>query len=453
MNLPNCFLADLPPEATLSPGLLAEACLALKRNRESYLARRSTDEIIRVLVEVAAGWLQPENEFRQRALTDGPEQLGFSRETLARGLDGFFGQLTRENFLALLEQEFGAARRLDELVASEAEQAGGRAAMVTGPELLVHIAAGNLPNPTLTSMVFGLLMRSAQVMKCASGTALLPRLFAHSIREVETNLAACLEIVEWRGGQAALEAALFAEADCVTVTGSDETLATLRGKLPVHVRLLGYGHRLSFGYVASEVLTPLHAKKIVARAADDVVAWDQRGCLSPHVFFVQSGGEWTPEKFAAQLAEELARRELLEPRGKISTEIAATIAARRAIYEMRAAHSESTQLWRSQDSTAWTVVCEADAPFPVSCLHRFIHVRPVAGIAEVLQNADPFRRQISTVGLAVPEHRMAEAAKQFGRWGATRICQLGQMQSPPLTWRHDGRPVLADLVTWTDFEA
>ena len=33
-----------------------------------------------------------------------------------------------------------------------------------------------------------------------------------------------------------------------------------------------------------------------------------------------------------------------------------------------------------------------------------------------------------------------------------RVCPLGQMQEPPLTWRHDGRPALADLITWTDWE-
>lgn len=453
MKLPNYFLADLPTEATLSPSLLAEACTALKHNRESYLVQCSTDKIIRVLTEVAAGWLQPENEFRRLALEHGPEQLGFSREILARGLDGFFRQLTRESFQQLLEQELGDLRRLDELVASEVESAGSRAAIATGPEFLVHIAAGNIPNPTLMSMVLGLLTRSAQFVKCARGTTLLPRLFAHSIHELEPKLASCLEIAEWRGGDTALEEALFAEADCVTVTGSDETLAAVRKKLSPHTRFLGYGHRLSFGYVAGEVLTLMHARKIVARAADDAVAWDQLGCLSPHVLFVQSGGEISPEKFAEQLAEELARREQTEPRGKISTETAATIASRRSIYEMRAAHSTSTRLWQSKDSTAWTVVCEADAPFPISCLHRFIHVRPVPGIADMLQNADALRRQISTVGLAVPEHRIGEVAKQFGRWGATRVCPLGQMQNPPLTWRHDGRLALADLVTWTDFES
>jgi hypothetical protein len=27
------------------------------------------------------------------------------------------------------------------------------------------------------------------------------------------------------------------------------------------------------------------------------------------------------------------------------------------------------------------------------------------------------------------------------------------MQIPPLLWRHDGRPSLGDLVTWTDYES
>ena len=38
MNLPNYFLADLPPEATLSPAMVTEACQTLKRNRAQYLA-------------------------------------------------------------------------------------------------------------------------------------------------------------------------------------------------------------------------------------------------------------------------------------------------------------------------------------------------------------------------------------------------------------------------------
>ena len=115
MNLPNYFLADLPPEATLSPAMITEACQTLKHNRERYLANRSTESLIKTLSRVADGWLEPDNSFRKLALELGPAQTGFSRETLARGLDNFFGQLTRENFHALLVQEFGDVKRLDAL--------------------------------------------------------------------------------------------------------------------------------------------------------------------------------------------------------------------------------------------------------------------------------------------------------------------------------------------------
>ena len=67
MNLPNYFLADLPPEATLSPTMIAEACHTLKRNREKYLMSRTTDDLVKILCEVAAEWLQQENKFRRLA--------------------------------------------------------------------------------------------------------------------------------------------------------------------------------------------------------------------------------------------------------------------------------------------------------------------------------------------------------------------------------------------------
>ena len=401
---------------------------------------------------MGARWLQPDDAFRKLALEQGPAATGFSRATLALGLDTFFRQLTRESLHGLLEQDLGHSRRLDEFVSSDTEQKGNRASMAVGPELLVHITAGNLPSPTLHSMVLGLLARSAQFVKCASGTSLLPRLFAHSIYDAEPKLGACLEIAEWRGGHAELETAVFETADCVTATGSDETLAAIRQRLAGRVRFLGYGHRVSFGFVSHRVLTGLNSKKVVARAAADVVAWNQLGCLSPHVIYVENGGSLSAEQFAEALAAELESREQAEPRGELPVETAATIASRRAFYEVRAAHSPETRHWCSHGSTAWTVVYESDPRFQLSCLYRFIYVKSVKDLAEALQAADSVREKVSTVGIAAPEDQVQELATQLARWGAARVCPLGQMQNPPLAWRHDGRPALSDLLRWTDWE-
>jgi len=183
-----------------------------------------------------------------------------------------------------------------------------------------------------------------------------------------------------------------------------------------------------------------------------VTAWNQHGCLSPHVVYVENGGAVTPEQFAELLAEELERREETEPRGDLPAEAAATIASRRAFYEVRAAHSPDTRHWCSRNSTAWTVVYEADPRFQLSCLNRFIYVKAVKDLEEALQNAEAVRGQVSTVGLAAPDDKVQVLAKDLAGWGVPRICRLGQMQEPPLTWRHDGRPALADLIIWTDWE-
>ena len=165
MNLPNYFLADLPPEATLNAVMIGEACQTLRRNRERYLAHRSTQSLVHLLSHVAAEWLKPEDAFRNLALDQGPVATGFSRATLASGLDSFFKQLTPENFAALLEQDLGHPQRLDEINATEAERKAQRGAIAVAPELLVHIAAGNLPNPTLMSIVLGVLVRSARIVE------------------------------------------------------------------------------------------------------------------------------------------------------------------------------------------------------------------------------------------------------------------------------------------------
>lgn len=452
MNLPSYFLADLPPTAVLTPAMLSEACGTLKRNRAAYLAEYSTASMAALLGRLAADWLDPEFPFRKLALERGPDELGFSPETLARGLDHFFRRVTPEALRELVEQDLGHPARLEQMSASHAEEKSGRASLAIAPEFLVHVTAGNLPPPALHSMVLGLLTRSAQFVKCARGASLIPRLFAHSLYQAHPKIGACLEIAEWPGGSVDLEGVLFEFADCITATGSDETLSAIRSRVPPQKRYLAYGHKASFGFVAAGALAGGNSGRVIARAAEDVAAWDQQGCLSPQVIYVETGGAVTPEVFAERLGQALEEKERSEPRGRLPAAESATIASRRAFYEVRAAHSRETRLWQSANSTAWTVVYESDPQFQGSCLNRFIYVKGVRNLEEALYGAQKIRESVSTVGLAAPEEKEQELVRRLALWGARRICALGTMQDPPFAWRHDGRPALGDLVAWTDWE-
>jgi hypothetical protein len=449
--LASFFLADLPPEAELTTGLITEACQTLKRNRQRYLEGRSTDGLLRLLNGLGRDWQADDFPLRKRALEAGPAATGFSVPVLAGGLDAFFKQLTTANLESLLRQELGHPRRLDNFFGREGEQDSQRAALARGPELLAYVAAGNMPIPMLRQMILGLLVRSAQFIKCPFNAAFLPLLFAHSIYEADRKLGACLEIGQWKGGNDGLETALFAEADCVVATGPDPMLAAARQKLSGGARFLGYGTRVSFGYVTREAFEDA-AREVAQRAATDVTAWDQLGCLSPHVIYIEDSAGGMGEAFATMLAEELEAREKSHPRGALGPEEAAGIARRRSFYEVRAAHSLGTRLWASSASTAWTVVLENDPLFQTSCLNRFIYVKMAASLHHTLQGLEMVREKISTVGLAATETQAPDLARHFARWGAKRVCPLGRMQNPPLDCRHDGRPPLGELLTWCDWE-
>jgi hypothetical protein len=452
LPLPECYLADLPPEAEITADLIREAWLALERNRESHLKAMSSREVMQTLENAAALWLEPDSPFMRHALAHGPEQLGFSPRTLEVGLRDLFASITVANLELWIEQDLGHPGRLDDFHASAPERMGQRKSKAIGPETLAQITAGNLPASGVMSVVAGMLLRSAQFLKCARGTSLVPRLFAHSLHKVNAHCGACIEIAEWPRERTDLHAALIAPAQCVTAAGTDESITALRSMVPVTKRFAGYGHKLSFAYLAADALAESRIEPVVERVARDVCAWDQLGCLSPHVIYVEAGGQVNAESFAAQLAAALAATEERTPRGPLSRPDATTIRSRRSFYEVRSAHSSDTKVWQSKDSTAWTVIYEADPQFQASCLNRFVYVKPAEDLEAMLHAADAVRNRVSTVGIVGSTARACTLAERLAVWGVTRICPVGHMQTPPVTWRHDGRPALNELVRWTDWE-
>ena len=93
-DLPNYFLIDTQPEAQLTPGIITEACRQLKRNRVQYLREISTEQLVALIARLADNWRDDLFPFRKLALNHSQDETGFSKATLARGLDQFFGRIT-----------------------------------------------------------------------------------------------------------------------------------------------------------------------------------------------------------------------------------------------------------------------------------------------------------------------------------------------------------------------
>jgi hypothetical protein len=434
----------------LTPEQLAEIMERTAAARDAYLSTLPIERIVASVDRAVSRWLDPFSRWRRTAERALPAITGYSEPMVRKGLPGYLATFRAENLWRLLELELGDPLYLDEF--RPRGRLAGRS-RAYGPRLTTHVFAGNVPGLPAQSLVCALLAKSACLGKSATEEPLFPALFAASLAEVDPGLGACLAITWWPGGDEMLEAVAFGQAEAVVAYGSEATVESIRRRVPPTTRLVAYGHRLSFGVVGREALAPDRVADTAARAAYDAAKYDQQGCLSPHLFYVERGGATSPREFAAALAAAMASAERVMPRGRLTVAETTAIRDWRATAEFRRSVSADDELHASEGCTAWTVAYESDPTFAASCLNRSIRVKPIDDVAEVPALLAPVRRYLQTAGAALPEPRLLAFAEAVGRIGLDRVCPLGQMPDPSPGWHHDGRYNVLDLLRWTDVEA
>lgn len=429
----------------LTPALVREQVRALVEARTRWLERLPVEVIVEVIDRVAARLLDPADALRIAAERALPAVTRYSPPMVRRVLDRMAADWRAERLMELLRAEFGDPGVLDGF---RPRTVGGGRVAAFGPRLAAHVFSGNVPGVAVTAIVRSLLVKAATLGKAASGEPLLPALFARGIAEEDAEMGACLAVAWWPGADETLTRAALESADAVVVYGGADAVASVRAQAPAEARVLVYGPRLSFGIVARERLTAERAMETARAAALDASTFDQQGCVSPHVFYVEEGGDVGPREWAALLAREMASVERDLPRGPLDPAESSTIHQLRA----RAEFATGADLHASADGTAWTVVFEPDPAFEASCLNRVVRVKPVRAAAEIPALVADYARLLQTVGVAAAPVRMERLAWSLGGLGASRIAPLGAMAWPPPAWHHDGHPPLADLVHWCDLE-
>lgn len=435
----------------VTPELVELVATRLLEAQAAFLAERPVMEIVDVLGRVMSRWYEPDHPGRRLAEELLPAITGYAPEMVRRGLKRYLKTFRHDRLLRFLSQDFENPLVLDGF---QPARGGGRS-RAYGPRLITQIFAGNVPGLPVWNLVCGLLVKSATLGKSAADEPLFAVLFARSVADEDPELARCLAILPWRGGDEAVEAAAFARAEAVTATGGLRAVESVARRVPAGTPFIPYGHKVSFGVVGREALALNRYAETARRAASDVSQYDQQGCLSAHVLFVERGGAVDPRTFAGALAAAMERFERDRPRAAIGLEAAAAIEDVRSEYELRAYdESDALALFGSPDGDAWTVVYdEAPKRFEVSPLNRVVRVHPVSGIDAVPPLLAPLRRHLQTAGIACAPARAGDWASVLGGCGVDRICAIGQMPEPAAGWHHDGRGNLSALVRWVDLEA
>lgn len=398
------------------------------------LQQRPVAEILAALDRVVGRWLDPADPIRREAEQRIGAGTGLAPAMLRTGLDQL---VTRVREIGvLLDQDLGDRHMLDRFV----KRAPGIRSRAWGPDLTVCIFAGNVPGIPAFDIALALALKSPCLARPAAAEPDFAALWARSIAEVDPDLGRCVAVERWEYE----ENEPLQRAGAVIVYGSDATVAAVRSRVGPGVRFLGHGHRVGVAVVAREAASRMTARGL----ALDVAMYDQQGCVSPHVAFVERGGELAPAEFARACGTELAALEQEMPRSPLSTAEAALLRRVRDEAEFTA-----DALFASPTNLAWTVVHSENPAFAPSPLNRLLRTCAIDGLEQVPALLGTAEGLLQTVAYAGPPERSAALATALGVLGASRICPVGRVQTLSGLWRHDGRPTAGDLVRWTEIES
>ncbi len=436
---------DMP---VLQPGEMGALARRVKDASRERLKTLEVSQIIEVVDRAVARLLDTSDPYRQQADRLLPVVTGYDPEMVQLGLGSFLKNFRAPQLHRFVAEDFANPKMLDEFQ----PVVKGGAVKAFGPGLLVHSWAGNVPGLPLWSLVCGLLVKAGNIGKLPSAEPVFASLFARLLAEVHPPFAECLAVVWWKGGDHEAARTLFAEADTVLAYGGNEAIQQIRSQLPVTTRFLGYGHKLGLGLIARAALDSLRAPATARLAARDVVRYEQQGCYSPHVFYVERGGRVSPLAFAHYLAGELANLQQRFPRWALGLEDAGTLAAWRQSFELRSLSTEGCELI-SGDGAAWSVAyTDRFAGLSPTAASRSIEVVAVDALDEVVQGIAQHAPFLQTAGLAAEPAELYRLAELLGGAGVTRISAIGSMTSPEAGWHHDGRYNLLDLVRLVEIE-
>jgi hypothetical protein len=348
------------------------------------------------------------------------------------------------------------------------------------PERVLGYAAGNVIG---TSHLISLLgqVSSLYLENEDSGAARLPTILVKNSRQepifaplifsaleqIDPRLTETVALMIWDYEDSDLQERLLSKSDLVIAAAADFTIDQIeavirRVESPSHpIRFHPHGHKVSFTTIGGDYLkkdNPIQelanletVDLVTLLAAVDSIFWDQYGCLSSRVHFVERGAAnaLSPIEYGSQLAEKIRLLSAFLPRGAIPLH---GLHTRFEKYASMASSGEVTLCSTYEDD--FLVVVD-ERPWSESrfqnvvndCVERTIVVRPVEDLMQVPETylgwLPPQNLQTMNVAIDGPIHsNWSEPFTRFvegiGDRGVTAIRTIGRGPFPQLAYSWDG---------------
>jgi len=368
----------------------------------------------------------------------------FATPKMLAALEDIRPQLSREALEYKLRRELAPSVTAFSGGSSPKGGAGGK----INPEIyplgtLFHVTAGNVAGLPAFSAVEGLLTGNINLIKLPRGDRGLTLAVLSKLVEQEPELAPFLYAFDIPSTDKKTMETLAHLADGLVVWGGDEAVRACRAMAPVGCKLMEWGHRLSFAYIAvyEDKESELDALAV------HIVETGGLLCSSCQVIYLDTEDMEKAAQFCRDFLPRLERAAM--PVQPIGTSGQRTLYAYEAWLEHMVDHPDRDAAFFRGKGCSVTL-CR-DRELELSPLNGNVLVKclPRGALLSVLRRE---KGHLQTAGLLCAPEDRAELTGLLCRAGLTRITRAGSMSRTFAGENHDGEYSLRRYIRIVDIE-
>ncbi len=303
--------------------------------------------------------------------------------------------------------------------------------------VLGHVTSSNSPILPFLSAVEGLLTGNINIIKTSRKGSDITIKLAQKLCSICSELSPYMYVLPISSKDEENLKLMFNCCDGIAVWGSEAAVEGVAQLAPQGIRIINWGHRISFSYITKLGNT----KEALLGVAQDVVINEQQACSAPQVVYFETDSKEELLVFAKDLFNALKEVSSKKPLHNMTNEEVAEITMHTEIAKLKEIMGDGACL----DGGDFRIYVEYDNELISSPLFRTVILKPIKR-KDIIIALRPFRSYLQTVGLSCDTTEITDLTNKFVRAGVTRITSTGKMVNGYTGEPHDGVYALSRYV-------
>lgn len=301
--------------------------------------------------------------------------------------------------------------------------------------LLVHVAPANALSVGPVTVLEGLLAGNLNLLKVPGDDPPFAATILEGLVEASAGkLASFIKVVSISSAQRARLQRIMDAADGVAVWGGDAAVESIAQMVPPGVRVIDWGHKISFAYLCREHWDDESVLEALAR---DCCKYDQQLCTSPQAIYLETSSYSELQAFAKRFGPVLERVSSQYSLQDMDDRDWAEITSLCEIHKREGILGEVQCEVVEPADRAWRLLLDARPALMPSPLFRTLWLKPLPQ-ESIVATLRPMRRYLQTVGLGSGPEETAQLVRRMVHAGVERVTTIGSMLESYPGEAHDG---------------